>query len=118
MKAVWCRPQSHAAISQSRGNSEGPVGWPNGFTELPLKCFTQYNVDKRVNAAVGVAHADSNVVGILEGKGGPLYSEVGQLQDVVGCPASEEGQAYGHRHTRHLSCAHPQAALGQGGNCS
>lgn len=43
---------------------------------------------------------------------------MGQLQDIVRCPASEKCQAYGHCHTRHLSCAHPQAELGQWSNCS
>ena len=41
-----------------------------------------------------------------------------QLQDVVGGPAREERQAYGHRHAGHLSRPHPQAGLGQRGNRS
>lgn len=117
MRAFWSHPQTHAAISQSRSHSEAPVCRSNGHNELPLKCFTQHNVDKWINAAVGVAQADCNVVGVQKGKGGPLYSQVGQLQNVVRGPADEERQAYSDRHTGHLSGPHPQVALGQGCNC-
>lgn len=86
MRALWRNPQTQA-FSLSRGDSEASVGWPNSYNELPLECFAQHNVDERVDAAVGIAQADGDVVDIQESKAGPLYSQVGQLEDIIRGPA-------------------------------
>ncbi|TNN44851.1 hypothetical protein EYF80_044940 [Liparis tanakae] len=107
------RLRTHAACPRGGGHPEGPAGRTQGHDELALERLAQDDVDERVDAAVGVAQADGDVVGVQEGEAGPLHPEVGQLQDVVRGPAEEEGQADGHRHAGHLPRAHPLPAPGQ-----
>lgn len=54
---------------------------------------------ERVDAAVGVAEADADVVGVDEGKGGGVVGQVDHLDDVVGRPAYQEE---GDDHQDHL----------------
>lgn len=54
---------------------------------------------ERVDAAVGVAEADADVVGVDEGDGGLVVAQVDHLNDVVGRPADEE---QGDDHQHHL----------------
>lgn len=51
---------------------------------------------ERVDAAVGVAEADADVVGVDEGDGGRVVGQVEHLDDVVGRPAEQE-QADDHQ---------------------
>lgn len=50
---------------------------------------------ERVDAAVGVAEADADVVGVDKGNGGGVVGQVEHLNDMVGRPADQE-QAYDH----------------------
>ena len=93
---------------------ELPVQRLHGPQELPLEGLAEGDVQEGGDAAVGVAHADSDVVGIGEGCAGLLHPQVHQLQDVVRGPAGEEGQADGHGHAGHLPGPQPEAAGGQG----
>lgn len=52
---------------------------------------------ERVDAAVRVAEADADVVGVDEGDGGVVVADVQHLNDVVGRPADQE-QADDHQH--------------------
>lgn len=52
---------------------------------------------ERVDAAVRVAEADADVVGVDEGDGGVVVADVEHLNDVVGRPADQE-QADDHQH--------------------
>lgn len=52
---------------------------------------------ERVDAAVGVAEADADVVGVNEGDGGGVVGQVDHLDDVVGRPADQE-QRDDHEH--------------------
>lgn len=52
---------------------------------------------ERVDAAVGVAQADADVVDIYEGDGGRVVAQVDHLNDMVGRPANQEQCNY-HQH--------------------
>lgn len=52
---------------------------------------------ERVDAAVRVAQADADVVGVDEGDGGRVVGQVEHLDDVVGRPTDEE-EADDHQH--------------------
>lgn len=54
---------------------------------------------ERVDAAVRVAEADADVVGVDEGDGGRVVGQVDHLDDVVGRPAHQE---QGDDHQHHL----------------
>lgn len=107
-------PHSHpAAIRGTWVHPELSFPRSYNFNKLPLEGLTEDNVQERVDAAVSVSHADSNVVGIRESQAWVLYSEVDKLEDVVRSPADEESQADGHCHAGHLLVAHPQTSQGQ-----
>jgi len=93
---------------------ELPVQRLHGPQEAALEGLAERDVQEGVDAAVGVAHANGDVVG--EGHTGFLHPQVHQLQDVVRRPAGEERQADGHGHAGHLAGPHPQAAGRQGGH--
>lgn len=97
-----------ACVGLTGVHSELPVNRMHGSQKLPFEGVTECDVDEGVDAAVGVAHADGNVVGVVEGDGRLLHAQVHQLEGVVRSPADEEGQAYRHRHAGHLPRAHPQ----------
>lgn len=54
---------------------------------------------ERVDAAVGVAEADADVVGVHEGDSGVVVGQVDHLNDMVGRPADQE---QGDDHEDHL----------------
>lgn len=116
LRSLWSQPQANAAISGAGVDTELPVYWPDGHDELPLECFTQDDVEEGVNAAVGIAQANSDVVGVDEGPAGALHPQVDQLNGAIGGPAEEESQADSHCHAGHFLGPHPQAAWGQRGH--
>lgn len=88
----------------------------HSLQKLSLEGLTEDDVEEWVNAAVSIAHANSNVVGIGESQAWVLQAEVDKLEDVVRSPADEESQADGHSHPGHLPCAHSQTPRGQWGH--
>ena len=83
----------------------GDLGWVLGAvqcvpgTKTLAVILGEDEQHERVDAAVGVAEADADVVGVDEGKGGGVVGQVDHLDDVVGRPAYQEE---GDDHQDHL----------------
>ena len=98
------------ALAPVRGAGVDPevfVRWLDGHDELPLEGLTEDDVQKGGDAAVGIAHADGDVVGIREGGAGLIDAKMDELENVIGCPAHKESQANGHRHAGYFFGAQP-----------
>ncbi len=107
------RGQTETDTALGRINPEDFVCRTDGYDELSFEGFAQHDVEQRVDAAVGVAHANGDVIGIQKGITGPLHTQMCQLQDVMRRPANEERQAYSDSHPSDLSSAHTKAVLGK-----
>lgn len=113
------RDQSHghaASVCGARLHAELPVEWVHSLDKLSLEGLTEDDVEERVDAAVSVAHADGDVVGVGESQAWALDPEVDELEDVIRSPADEKRQADGHGHPGHFPGAHPQTPRGQRGH--
>lgn len=89
-------------------HAELPMSWPYSSKKLPLKGLTKHNIEEWVNAAVSIAHANGNIIGIGERYARLLHRQMNQLEDIERSPADEESQADGHCHPGHLPGAHSQ----------
>lgn len=116
LPSVRGQTQAEAPVGRPAIGPEVFVRRPDGDNELSLEGLAKHDVEKRVDAAVGVSHADGYVIRIEKGETGPMHAQMCQLQNVMGRPTNEERQAYGHGHPRDLLGAHAQAVLGERGH--
>lgn len=79
--------------------NHSPVQSRQAFLEIS----TQQDVEKRVNAAAGIAEADGEVIDHIESQRGLLHLQVHQLDDVIGGGAKDEDC---HQHQHHLCQLH------------
>ncbi len=106
---------SLAVCGQTKGHSGLRAAWVDpkvvvcrldSHYKLPFKGLTQNYIKKRVNAAVSVTHANSNVIDIIKRGTGFLYSQMDKLKDVVRSPTDEKSQTDCHSHPSHTFSAH------------
>lgn len=113
---------SLAVCGQTKGHSGIRAAWVDpkvvvcrldSHYKLPFKGLTQNYIKKRVNAAVSVTHANSNVIDIIKRGTRLLYSQMDKLKDVVRNPTDKKSQTDGHSHPSHTFSAHLLIPLGK-----
>lgn len=115
--AVCSKTEGHSGLCGARVDPKVVVGRLDSNYKLPLKGFTQNNIEKRVNAAISVAHADGKMIDIIKRGTGLLYSQMDKLKDVVRSPTDEKCQTDGHSHSSHTFGAHLLVPRGKRCHC-
>lgn len=115
--AVCSQTGGHSGLCGARVDPKVVVLRLDSNYNLPLKGLTQNNIEKRVNAAVSVTHANGNVIDIIKRGTGLLYSQMDKLKDVVRSPTDEKGQTDGHSHPSHTFGAHSLVPRGKRSHC-
>lgn len=79
--------------------SRSPLHLRQAFPEIS----TQQDVEKRVNAAAGIAETDREVIAHIESQSGLLHLQVHQLYHMIGGSTQDK---HCHQHQHHLCQLH------------